>query len=146
MSSPVRYVEAPGESIFFRRLNAKPEWLVTPIDTPSVAVAKLTSKMAFLQKIKDAIQSQVFRDLEAMLYDHVRIIDGEDIWKAISESDKKTIDALAIERMGIVLFFGQFHGLDNMIKGIEAQIEVYKIPVDPEIQSQTGQADPDLDC
>ena len=139
-----RFVEAESESLFFRRVNASPEWLILPTDPPGVIAEKLNRKREFLLKLYDGIHTDAFKQIEELLEQHVRLIDAEAIWDAIKANDQPKLNALTIERMGIVMFFQQFSTLESMIHGIDSHLATLGIPVDPDVQSPTGQADPDL--
>ena len=137
-----KFIEGDSQSLFFRRLNAMPEWRVTPSDSQDVVISKLLAERAYLVRLWEGINSPAFKQIEEMLECHVRLIDGEDIWTAILDNEQGKVNRLTIERMGIVMFFQQFAGLEGMIQGIDAQLASLDASVDPELFSPTGQADP----
>lgn len=140
-----RYVEGQSDSLFFRRLNATPEWRISPADTPEQVIAKSLAERAYLVRLLEGINTPAFKQIEEMLEGHVRVIDGEKIWEAILSKNEIEEQRLTIERMGIVMFFQMFAGLEEMIKGIDAQLATLGATADPELHSPTGTADPALE-
>lgn len=117
------YILGESNLKFFQTLLSKPEFEIDEEkDPPEFKLAKLKSRLDWLQVLSEGMHQVWWKALEEYLLGEVEQIDHVLIWDAYYSGNEPEMRKLAVKRTGIVAIFESLHNVDQQIEVVAREI------------------------